>query len=212
MQRTRSSSRFATSMKSKFKNDAKNAVDIADDDEFVIPPRVSSSSKTRGIKPPFAISNKMATVTYILKESLPVNRNNRGEEEDRRAAPEQGTKERLPRSDLGGFRRFLHLWFVETKSSTGNLRTVQMRTIIGGGNGGTNLGHLFQFAADQFSDAGALLSAQHIFVPPFSNLIICWDLLRTHIFLRTRELPQFPISPKPLFLSKNRLRNPPKHF
>ncbi|KAL4585500.1 hypothetical protein LXL04_010121 [Taraxacum kok-saghyz] len=38
----------------------------------------------------------------------------------------------------------------------------------------------------------------------------CWDLLRTHIFPRTRELPQFPISPKPLFLSKNRLRNPPK--
>ncbi|KAL4558235.1 hypothetical protein LXL04_036433 [Taraxacum kok-saghyz] len=40
---------------------------------------------------------------------------------------------------------------------------VQMRTIIGGGNGGTNLGHLFQFAADQFSDAGALLSVQHIY-------------------------------------------------
>ncbi|KAL4562019.1 hypothetical protein LXL04_034207 [Taraxacum kok-saghyz] len=39
---------------------------------------------------------------------------------------------------------------------------------------------------------------------------ICWDLLRTHIFPRTRELPQFPISPKPLFLSKNRLRNPSK--
>ncbi|KAL4592529.1 hypothetical protein LXL04_005527 [Taraxacum kok-saghyz] len=38
----------------------------------------------------------------------------------------------------------------------------------------------------------------------------CWDLLRTHIFPRTRELPQFPISLKPLFLSKNRLRNPPK--
>ncbi|KAL4582168.1 hypothetical protein LXL04_006710 [Taraxacum kok-saghyz] len=29
-------------------------------------------------------------------------------------------------------------------------RAVQMRTIIGGGNGGTNLGHLFQFAADQY--------------------------------------------------------------
>ncbi|KAL4584553.1 hypothetical protein LXL04_009156 [Taraxacum kok-saghyz] len=40
----------------------------------------------------------------------------------------------------------------------------------------------------------------------------CWDLLRTHIFPRTRELPQFPISPKSLFLSKNRLRNPPKLF
>ncbi|KAL4557080.1 hypothetical protein LXL04_035250 [Taraxacum kok-saghyz] len=39
---------------------------------------------------------------------------------------------------------------------------------------------------------------------------LCWDLLRTHIFPRTRELTQFPISPKPLFLSKNRLRNPPK--
>ncbi|KAL4556414.1 hypothetical protein LXL04_039065 [Taraxacum kok-saghyz] len=37
-------------------------------------------------------------------------------------------------------------------------RAVQMRTIIGGGNGGTNLGHLFQFAADQVSDPGALLS------------------------------------------------------
>ncbi|KAL4571381.1 hypothetical protein LXL04_018139 [Taraxacum kok-saghyz] len=33
---------------------------------------------------------------------------------------------------------------------------------------------------------------------------------KTHIFPRTRKLPQFPISPKPLFLSKNRLRNPPK--
>ncbi|KAL4574533.1 hypothetical protein LXL04_021366 [Taraxacum kok-saghyz] len=41
-------------------------------------------------------------------------------------------------------------------------RAVQMRTIIGGGNGGTNLCHLFQFAVDQFSDAGALLSAQHM--------------------------------------------------
>ncbi|KAL4567944.1 hypothetical protein LXL04_023540 [Taraxacum kok-saghyz] len=39
-------------------------------------------------------------------------------------------------------------------------RAVQMRTINGGGNGGTNLGHLFHFSADQFSDAGALLSAQ----------------------------------------------------
>ncbi|KAL4582761.1 hypothetical protein LXL04_007320 [Taraxacum kok-saghyz] len=38
------------------------------------------------------------------------------------------------------------------------------------------------------------------------------DLLRTHIFLRTRELPQFSISPKPLFLSKNRLRDPPKQL
>ncbi|KAL4569552.1 hypothetical protein LXL04_025192 [Taraxacum kok-saghyz] len=42
--------------------------------------------------------------------------------------------------------------------------------------------------------------------------VLGWDLLRTHIFPRTRELPQFPISPKPLFLSKNRLRNPPKLF
>ncbi|KAL4560603.1 hypothetical protein LXL04_032756 [Taraxacum kok-saghyz] len=41
-------------------------------------------------------------------------------------------------------------------------RAVQMRTIIRGGNGGTNLGHLFQFAANQFSAAGALLSAQHM--------------------------------------------------
>ncbi|KAL4592209.1 hypothetical protein LXL04_005196 [Taraxacum kok-saghyz] len=47
-------------------------------------------------------------------------------------------------------------------------RAVQMRTIIGGGNGGTNLGHLFQFAADQFSDAGALLSAQHILFANFT--------------------------------------------
>ncbi|KAL4591517.1 hypothetical protein LXL04_004485 [Taraxacum kok-saghyz] len=104
-----------------------------------------------------------------------------------------------------------------------------MRTIIVGGNEGTNLGHLFQFAADQFSDAGALLSAQHMerikyntkrivmciaaricsLVPKFKK---CWDLLRTHIFPRTRELPQFPISPKPLFLSKNRIRDPPKPF
>ncbi|KAL4583256.1 hypothetical protein LXL04_007824 [Taraxacum kok-saghyz] len=37
--------------------------------------------------------------------------------------------------------------------------------------------------------------------------IASWYLLRTHIFPKTRELPQFPISPKPLFLSKNRLRD-----
>ncbi|KAL4563022.1 hypothetical protein LXL04_027053 [Taraxacum kok-saghyz] len=43
-----------------------------------------------------------------------------------------------------------------------NPRAVQMRTIIGFENGGTNLGHLFHFAADHFSVAGALSSAQHI--------------------------------------------------
>ncbi|KAL4565354.1 hypothetical protein LXL04_029446 [Taraxacum kok-saghyz] len=41
-------------------------------------------------------------------------------------------------------------------------RAVQMRTIIGFENVGTNLGHLFHFAADQFSVAGALSPAQHI--------------------------------------------------
>ncbi|KAL4591078.1 hypothetical protein LXL04_004026 [Taraxacum kok-saghyz] len=58
---------------------------------------------------------------------------------------------------------------VEERNLTVSLplsRAVQMRTIIGGGNGGTNLGHLFHFAADQFSDAGALLSAQHILFSP----------------------------------------------
>ncbi|KAL4588186.1 hypothetical protein LXL04_001068 [Taraxacum kok-saghyz] len=35
-------------------------------------------------------------------------------------------------------------------------RAVQIRTIIEFENGGTNLGHLFHFAADQFSVAGAL--------------------------------------------------------
>ncbi|KAL4579518.1 hypothetical protein LXL04_015667 [Taraxacum kok-saghyz] len=44
------------------------------------------------------------------------------------------------------------------------------------------------------------------------NAYISWDLLRTHIFPKTQELPQFPISPKPLFISKNRLRNLPKPF
>ncbi|KAL4584842.1 hypothetical protein LXL04_009452 [Taraxacum kok-saghyz] len=44
----------------------------------------------------------------------------------------------------------------------------------------------------------------------FLKGITCWDLLRIHIFPRTRELHQFPISPKPLFLSKNRLRDSPK--
>ncbi|KAL4592127.1 hypothetical protein LXL04_005112 [Taraxacum kok-saghyz] len=52
--------------------------------------------------------------------------------------------------------------FFEKVNGLGVLGAVQMRTIIGGGNGGTNLGHLFQFVADQFSDAGALLSAQHM--------------------------------------------------
>ncbi|KAL4571794.1 hypothetical protein LXL04_018559 [Taraxacum kok-saghyz] len=42
------------------------------------------------------------------------------------------------------------------------LRTVQMRTIIEFENGGTNLGHLFHSAADQFSVAEALPPAQHI--------------------------------------------------
>ncbi|KAL4572879.1 hypothetical protein LXL04_019667 [Taraxacum kok-saghyz] len=37
------------------------------------------------------------------------------------------------------------------------------------GDGGTNLGHLFQFAADQFSDARALLSAQHISIFDIKN-------------------------------------------
>ncbi|KAL4584838.1 hypothetical protein LXL04_009448 [Taraxacum kok-saghyz] len=43
-----------------------------------------------------------------------------------------------------------------------NNSPVQMRTIIGFENEGTNLGHLIYFAADQFSVAGALPSAQHI--------------------------------------------------
>ncbi|KAL4577025.1 hypothetical protein LXL04_013126 [Taraxacum kok-saghyz] len=53
-------------------------------------------------------------------------------------------------------------WSANIYTPLSTKRAVQMRTIIGGGNGGTNLGHLFQFVADQFSDAGALLSAQHI--------------------------------------------------
>ncbi|KAL4565438.1 hypothetical protein LXL04_029533 [Taraxacum kok-saghyz] len=73
-------------------------------------------------------------------------------------------------------------------------RAVQMRTIIGGGNGGTNLGHLFQFAADQFSDAGALLSAQHI---ERERERESRNILKTHIASRTH---------KPLTFSKNRLR------
>ncbi|KAL4578706.1 hypothetical protein LXL04_014835 [Taraxacum kok-saghyz] len=48
------------------------------------------------------------------------------------------------------------------------------------------------------------------YLKKFKFFIGCWDLLRTHIFPRTRELPQFRISPKPLFLSKNRLRKSPK--
>ncbi|KAL4577416.1 hypothetical protein LXL04_013525 [Taraxacum kok-saghyz] len=52
--------------------------------------------------------------------------------------------------------------FGQQSQHVNDKRAVQMRTIIGGGNGGTNLGHLFQFAADQISDAGALLSAQHM--------------------------------------------------
>ncbi|KAL4555618.1 hypothetical protein LXL04_038242 [Taraxacum kok-saghyz] len=39
---------------------------------------------------------------------------------------------------------------------------VQMRTIIGFENGGTNLGHLFHFAADQFSVAGVLPSVHRM--------------------------------------------------
>ncbi|KAL4586101.1 hypothetical protein LXL04_010732 [Taraxacum kok-saghyz] len=38
----------------------------------------------------------------------------------------------------------------------------------------------------------------------FLKGITCWDLLRTHIFPRTRELPQFPISPKPGFETKQK--------
>ncbi|KAL4578652.1 hypothetical protein LXL04_014781 [Taraxacum kok-saghyz] len=63
------------------------------------------------------------------------------------------------------------LGFGQTRSKLGTTRTtreifiilaVQMRTIIGFENGGTNLGHLFHFAADQFSVAGALPPVQHI--------------------------------------------------
>ncbi|KAL4565986.1 hypothetical protein LXL04_030095 [Taraxacum kok-saghyz] len=49
---------------------------------------------------------------------------------------------------------------VELETTQGG--AVQMRTIIGFENGGTNLGHLFHFAVDQFSVAGALPLAQHI--------------------------------------------------
>ncbi|KAL4560294.1 hypothetical protein LXL04_032444 [Taraxacum kok-saghyz] len=41
----------------------------------------------------------------------------------------------------------------------------------------------------------------------FLQNIWYWDLLRTHIFPRTRELPQFPISPKPLFTDFGTLQN-----
>ncbi|KAL4573604.1 hypothetical protein LXL04_020415 [Taraxacum kok-saghyz] len=57
--------------------------------------------------------------------------------------------------------------------------------------------------------AGLKLMSREYYI---ADLLACWDLLRTHIFPRTRELPQFPISSKPLFLSKNRLWDPPKPF
>ncbi|KAL4572545.1 hypothetical protein LXL04_019325 [Taraxacum kok-saghyz] len=41
------------------------------------------------------------------------------------------------------------------------------------GNGGTNLGHLFRFIADQFSDAGALLSAQHMERIKYNTKRVC---------------------------------------
>ncbi|KAL4573246.1 hypothetical protein LXL04_020045 [Taraxacum kok-saghyz] len=46
---------------------------------------------------------------------------------------------------------------------------------------------------------GVLVAGEMDLYPKFSrsNKRQCWDLLRTHIFPRTRELPQFPISPKP---------------
>ncbi|KAL4574044.1 hypothetical protein LXL04_020866 [Taraxacum kok-saghyz] len=61
--------------------------------------------------------------------------------------------------------------------------TIQMRTIIGFENGRTNLGHLFHFAADQFSVAGALPSTQHItyqiiWLVAFNDLSI--DLCHLH--------------------------------
>ncbi|KAL4583166.1 hypothetical protein LXL04_007732 [Taraxacum kok-saghyz] len=61
-----------------------------------------------------------------------------------------------------------------------DVRAVQMRTIIGGGNGGTNLGHLFKFAAYQFSDAGALLSAQHIVECLYQHPLGYWVWVRVH--------------------------------
>ncbi|KAL4575600.1 hypothetical protein LXL04_022448 [Taraxacum kok-saghyz] len=137
------------------------------------------------------------------------------------------------KTELGVKRRTSSHGEVDRFNRGGLMRAVQMRTIIGGGNGGTNLGHLFQFVADQFSDAGALLSAQHMnrimyiytFIMSQCNTISTndlknpdrgilmlvqvrtiikfenggtnlarykshsQDLLRTHIFPRTRELP-----------------------
>ncbi|KAL4557895.1 hypothetical protein LXL04_036089 [Taraxacum kok-saghyz] len=54
------------------------------------------------------------------------------------------------------------LMFVNVRICSFNYRAVQMRTIIGFENGGTNLGHLFHFAADQFSVAGALPSVHRM--------------------------------------------------
>ncbi|KAL4585146.1 hypothetical protein LXL04_009761 [Taraxacum kok-saghyz] len=63
----------------------------------------------------------------------------------------------------------------------------------------------------QFAETNIqITNISELILTPESENSPCWDLLRTHIFPRTRELPQFPIFPKPLFLSKNRLRNPPK--
>ncbi|KAL4566611.1 hypothetical protein LXL04_030731 [Taraxacum kok-saghyz] len=53
-------------------------------------------------------------------------------------------------------------WHREREREREREMAVQMSTIIGFENGGTNLGHLFHCGADQFSVAGALPSAQHI--------------------------------------------------
>ncbi|KAL4568000.1 hypothetical protein LXL04_023599 [Taraxacum kok-saghyz] len=91
------------------------------------------------------------------------------------------------------------------------LRAVQMRSIIGFENGGTNPGHLFYFAANQFSIAVALSSAQHIYSHICSSVLNFNNYSHLNQQLGSFEnsyITENPRTHKPLIISKNRLREP----
>ncbi|KAL4574612.1 hypothetical protein LXL04_021446 [Taraxacum kok-saghyz] len=58
MQRTRPSSWFAGTMKSKFKNDAKNVVDVDGDDDFVTPAPVQEDQFRRSVQTNMEVPEK----------------------------------------------------------------------------------------------------------------------------------------------------------
>ncbi|KAL4554986.1 hypothetical protein LXL04_037596 [Taraxacum kok-saghyz] len=79
-----------------------------------------------------------------------------------RAGQRRSMKRAKGDNDLKAFTNSGEMDSVGSERESERERAVQMRTIIGFENGGTNLDHLFHFAADQFFVAGALPPDQHL--------------------------------------------------